>query len=552
MSLNDWRHFFPLSSPRKEQEQALDYIVEQFTTGMDYVVAELGTGVGKSAIAVTLARWLRANGQELLDREIVSTAEPQAYILTSQKILQDQYVTDFSNHLVDLRSSSNFVCSWIAGHTCAETLRLREALGWGKDADHGVTCATNGAQNVAPTCPYAVCKRSFKQATTGLTNYSYMLSEAVYVGALQPRELVVFDEAHNIESEVRRWATVAINEKFVVSDLKLGFPSHDTELESWLTSKYVPALSALMSKTLIAIQRRLRTKRFDAKLKSLVHNHELFDKHMCQVNRYLQEKGATVENYVTVWDHGNNGQVVSLKPIDVGKQSRELLLNKGRKRLFMSATILDLETFKRSAGVSPREHIGFVSIPSPFPKQNRPIFFVPVGSMSKRSVDTSTPSLIKTVAELLKVHTSEKGIIHCHTYKIAETLIAALKDPRIVVHRSDDRDVALLRHIESSEPTVLLSPSMTEGIDLCGDRSRFQIICKVPYPYIGDPVIAWKLKHDPRWYRWITARTLVQACGRSIRSNDDSAVTYILDSDWSVFYGGNKSIFPPGFAELLQ
>jgi len=48
-----------------------------------------------------------------------------------------------------------------------------------------------------------------------------------------------------------------------------------------------------------------------------------------------------------------------------------------------------------------------------------------------------------------------------------------------------------------------------------------------------------------------TAMTIVQAYGRSVRSMEDSAVTYILDSDWKRFYRKNKNVFPAGFDECL-
>ena len=54
------------------------------------------------------------------------------------------------------------------------------------------------------------------------------------------------------------------------------------------------------------------------------------------------------------------------------------------------------------------------------------------------------------------------------------------------------------------------------------------------------------------WYPLQTAKTIVQAVGRSVRSDDDHAVTYILDSDWQRFYAMNKSLFPDNFRESLQ
>ena len=49
-----------------------------------------------------------------------------------------------------------------------------------------------------------------------------------------------------------------------------------------------------------------------------------------------------------------------------------------------------------------------------------------------------------------------------------------------------DRDEVITKHIDSTEPTVLISPSLHLGLDLKDDLSRFQIIVKVPYGNLGD------------------------------------------------------------------
>ena len=103
----------------------------------------------------------------------------------------------------------------------------------------------------------------------------------------------------------------------------------------------------------------------------------------------------------------------------------------------------------------------------------------------------------------------------------------------------------------SKQPTVLLSPSMTEGVDLKGDLSRFQILCKVPYPWLGDPIIRKRMKKYPSWYPLQTAMTVVQSVGRSVRNKNDKAVTYILDADWNKFYRKHKNLFCEDFKRLI-
>ena len=88
---------------------------------------------------------------------------------------------------------------------------------------------------------------------------------------------------------------------------------------------------------------------------------------------------------------------------------------------------------------------------------------------------------------------------------------------------------------------MLISPSLHTGLDLKDKQSRFQILVKIPYPSKADRWIAKKLEVDGgRWYNWQTALRLVQACGRSIRSKDDWAKTYILDSAFDRFIRENN------------
>jgi Rad3-related DNA helicase len=93
---------------------------------------------------------------------------------------------------------------------------------------------------------------------------------------------------------------------------------------------------------------------------------------------------------------------------------------------------------------------------------------------------------------------------------------------------------------------------MTEGVDLSDALSRFQIICKTPYPYLGDAVTQKKMQLNPDWYPYQTAKTLIQALGRSVRSEEDFAVSYILDSDFSYFYKRNDRFFPEDFERTLR
>jgi Rad3-related DNA helicase len=94
---------------------------------------------------------------------------------------------------------------------------------------------------------------------------------------------------------------------------------------------------------------------------------------------------------------------------------------------------------------------------------------------------------------------------------------------------SKDKALALELFKKKSD-AVLVGPSLLEGLDLKDDTSRFQIFFKVPYPSLGSPHVKAKMNYMPDWYDWKTSVSFLQGVGRSVRSKDDWAVTYVLDA----------------------
>ena len=122
----------------------------------------------------------------------------------------------------------------------------------------------------------------------------------------------------------------------------------------------------------------------------------------------------------------------------------------------------------------------------------------------------------------------------------------------IVTDPEIQRDEVVQEHIYAKKPTVLISPSLHTGLDLKEDLSRFQIITKVPYPNKSDRWINAKRNKVPDWYYWQTGLKLIQAYGRSVRSKDDWARTYILDSAFEYFLRKNREILPGWFLNAIK
>ena len=68
---------------------------------------------------------------------------------------------------------------------------------------------------------------------------------------------------------------------------------------------------------------------------------------------------------------------------------------------------------------------------------------------------------------------------------------------------------------------VLISPSLTEGLDLKEDLGRFSIFVKVPYPFLGDEWVKRRLELSDEWYQRQAFQNIVQGGGRVVRTPDD-------------------------------
>ena len=533
---------FPYKSIRSKQKVAIDFALDAVVNGKKWIVIEAGTGTGKSAIGLTVARCIYNND------DLASDKKTGAYFLTTQKILQAQYMKDFGGfgkEMKSVKSSTNYTCNYNKTSNCGENQRALKATD--KSSGFWKACSFN--------CVYKKAKQEFLDSKESVTNFPYYLAETYYSGKLEPRKVLVIDEAHNISNELSKFIEVTISEKFCNAFLDIKMPDGLTQAKyiDWISNAYIITAKKKMKhfeqmlEKYIGLKSKMKTGDFA----SISKKYEMLDKHICKVSRFLELYNK--ENWVMNIVDGSNrsSKKIEFKPIDVAPYSAEMLFDHADHIILMSATIIDKDAFAESTGI-PKEEMAFISIPSPFPVENRPVIFSGVGKMNASSIQGTLPNLVQAVKMIMEQHKNDKGIIHAHSYSTAKYIKDNIKSRRILIHGSDNRDEILEKHKKSKTPTILLSPSMTEGVDLKGDLSRFQIICKVPYPYLGDKLVKKKMHKWKWWYPLQTTKTILQSVGRSIRTEEDTAVTYILDSDFERFYNMNKNMFPEDFRRALK
>lgn len=544
MKKHDYTNNFPYSQIRKEQTEAIDFGIKTLIDeDKKFCIIEAGTGVGKSAIGLTLGRYLDNYFCSKFTTDDVDY-NPGMYFLTTQRILQEQYEKDFGKprgSMCSLYSASNYQCSFKKGNDCRTS--LQELKGEKKGSPFFKACAIG--------CLYKEKKKNFLESRESITNFPYFILESTYSGKITPRNVLIIDEAHNTEDVLSTFVEMSISQYFAEKIVKVQWPEKVTPVNfvKWVLNEYYPKLQS----QILHMQEKIEQLGIGGKikeLKTIAMRYDMMTGHASKLEVFLQEYDP--DNWIMEQQETESKGYIRVvyRAVDVSKFAKDYLFKMGRKVIFLSATILNGKAFAESLGLNENEYDS-ISIESPFPAKNRPVYTTGIGSMSANQIDRSLPNLKAAIEAILEEHQGDKGIIHCHTYKIANYLKKTIKNSRLLTHDSKNRDEVLKKHMTTKKPTVLLSPSMTEGVDLKGDLSRFQIICKIPYPYLGDQIVRKRMHKYKNWYGLQTAKSIVQSCGRSIRSETDTAVTYILDSDWKHFYQKNKEMFPKEFENLI-
>lgn len=540
MSPNIEDHF-PFPTIRDAQKLAMAAIVKAKEEGKKFVIIEAPTGIGKSGIAMAAMSWGKTWS--------APGFEPGGYILTPQKILAQQYMNDFAHMgLLELRGKANYHCDTF-DTDCDSGALLNDSSDGG---DNRQTC---------PNCPYKIAKKAFIRNPIRTCNNAYFLNETQYAGQLPKCNVLVLDEGHNTEAALLGFADTTIT-KNRMKEIGLGAlpvykPGENVKCLDWLNNTFLPACSTYMSTLENDIaDLKYQDKREEA-LK-VIKKLDNYDKYVCRVNRFVNTND--LGNWLVYTSEPTDyekrqGQEPELliKPLTATLVAEEILFRKAKMIIIMSATILDTVTVMRNLGIKNEEAV-VLQLDSEFPLQNRPIYYKPVGKMNFSSRNETMPAMLNMIGKIMDRYETKKGIIHTHSYAFTKQIVEYLRvtkhASRIITHTGvpGSRDAAVAEHLSRTDATVLISPSLTEGLDLFEDRARFCIIIKVPFAFL-DPYTMTRMRRDSAWYTWLAAMDLVQATGRIVRSKTDKGHCFILDSDFGSFL--NRARLPKWWTDAI-
>ena len=525
-SFNNIKKHFPFKTMRDGQIEALEFASKALQDDkIRFVVLQAPVGSGKSGCALALSGAVK---------------DHKSYILTSNKMLQDQYTKDFHHLMSDLKGRSNYNCH---NHINEKTKSPDYNCGKSPCRDTKESrsqCKSNWS------CGYHKAFSKAEESDITLLNFAAALSQFNYnqrdiMHKLGRRELMVVDEAHLVESQLTGFMELSIK----LEDVRENTETKNIPDDNSPAIAFIPVLTNL-------------AKNLESELENdNVPNREKLEDRFQRCKNVLNEIMRDPGNIV-IQKRQESDQDISLtfKPIDISYYAKNKLFNHCNKIVLMSATIVNYPEYIKSLGISPNESV-YIDIPSTFPVENRPIIKAYVGKLNYSNTQELMPDLISFVKMILTHHHNQKGIIHVSSYRMASDIFQGLGrklcNERILYpERSGDITEMIKRHSESERPTVLISPAMAEGLDLNEDLSRFSVICKVPYPSMGDKVVKARMSKNNNWLSYAAALKLIQSYGRSIRSETDKAVTYVLDGSMDDLIRRNGNNLPKWFTDAIK
>jgi Rad3-related DNA helicase len=275
------------------------------------------------------------------------------------------------------------------------------------------------------------------------------------------------------------------------------------------------------------------------------------------------------DNWVRVYETSRRSKSVKpepadtlvLKPVTVAEYAREAVWKHAEKWLLMSATIISASRMAADLGLEDHEW-RFVSSPSSFAPERRPIYVTGLGNMSRKTMDEGLPKVVEGIRTIIERHQGENVLVHAHTYDVTRQIVEGLKGHQDDIFRTEvpvwsytsarDRELVVRRFREQGG--VCVAPSLGRGADFPDELVRVQIIAKVPFPYMGDPQISERMHTEggQDWYDVQTVRAVVQMCGRGMRPEGDWCATYIVDGGFLKSCWRAGRLFPGWFKDAVR
>lgn len=545
---------FPFPGYRDGQGEALYEALESFfVNDYDNVILDLPTGVGKSPLNVTIGSvtaYLAKNKRRIEDHFSVDLdlREGRSFYSTPQKQLRNQLANDADlNPFVDmLKARADYTCG-ASGKSCADCPIK---------SDPERSCLETSG------CTYWEKKMMARSSDIASMTFAMLIvdknlppeTEKGQPLSFRNRDIVMVDEGHGLENQAASlFAGFSISPWSLPEDVFADAGSK----ANWDDDRYQD-VERIIREVNTRARNYVRNHEDDPNYENQVEKCENFLRKLDYCQEELENDRPWVVNVTDTKDrNGDDEKKIELKPVYVDDFLETFIWSRGNRRVISSATIPfrdNIQKWCKRIGLPGKTNL--ISKDMPFPEAHREIHTnTLVGSMSGDDEDDNWDSAMRQIFKIHENHPGEKGLIHSNSYKRAKRAADALGDIAML-HPDDDTETdQVIENWQDSDKDILVSPAMTEGVDLHGDRCRWQALLKVPFGFVGDSRVSYLLNelYAWDWYNETAAIHIQQAVGRAVRGPEpeEAASFYIIDSKFGDLIW-NKTSPPKWFSDAIS
>jgi len=544
---------FPFASYWPHQYDIITDITTKLKESNNYIL-EAPTATGKSVIAYAAAKSILDNEYP---NELIEDS-PKILICTLTKQLQKQYIDSFKTQRDTsyIYSGRNYKCALYP-----ELQDTADACYYG----HPLCLGFKKCPDIA-NCKYQIQKKKFLKHRIGITNYHYFLKSKLKTNIL------ILDECHELEKLLADEVTITLSSLSLIRFSNTILKIKVKGIKNTNTTKFLTTLKKLV------ISKDTSISDIEEYVKLFIDN---FEPLIGDISDYIDQLEVTDETTIkyaksltmlqdiiskynsflnsnTDWvisekfKDGTNHKIV-VKPLNVQEFFQDSIAHRADKIIFMSATVCGVKSYTENLNIL---NYDYLEVPATIPVNHRQVYFISnIGNLNYRNRTELLPRFVECIDTIITYHRkcdeNVNGIIHSVSYANAEFIKehSSFKQDIIIPTADQKNNIDLTLGLGKK---ILVSPSMGTGIDLYNDRSRFQILLKVPYLNLGDNWVKQKLNQDNIWYVRNAIISIIQCSGRSVRSVDDFANTYILDSNFNRLLNNHLDLFPKYYLNAIK
>lgn len=583
---------------REHQVESIHDIITNITgNGNRTHIIEAPTGSGKSLLCIIAAGVLAEN------------YGMKSYILCSDLYLYSQYEDFIKKHSLDYGyikgQTGNYFCDKNGEDMRNAECRMAK-ISW--QEMYNTDKVKNLGFSCAKYCTYIADRKRAQSAKVTLMTYQLYFYMVNVVGKKQEhspfpqRDVIFCDECHNIPQLVQGKYTPTVKASDVdylvdlydynarlhdggifdddagcsrlpwatVEEMKGQFSSiwgamaGDNSDDYSTIFEYIRFIE-VFEDTVSALEDSIATiKRSKSRLSkedtAMYKRCSWYRNYCCHLGDFADAVSSCGKEYLVKAKNMTNTEVPELAvSFNCAKEDYmcwKYLLSSAPHSVLMSATVGMKAAFDDNIGTKYSDTESYMQrIPSSFDFSKSPVIVSGKWKMSYEHKDRSFPEIKRAVYEIIRQFGGFRGMVQTGSYANAKEIYfnapADIKQRLLLYGDSSEKKWAIAQH-QAAKDSVLIGPTLVEGVDLPEDMCRFIIIAKVPFPNLKDKLVQAKIKLFPKWYDSEAANSIIQGIGRGNRTPKDWCVTYILDGCFGFLYKKTQEQFSPELTARMK